>query len=183
MTKQEQLNSTVSMLRPLCGVSRAAFAAQAGLNVYDLYDLSRTKRKASKRLCERVEKALLKYYPFEYKALLQSLTQLEEASDETTNIFYNPEHEAWHDERSHKIAQQEINRLVPSIAKKEAARLYNERMDRLLADLQADLQTTIYAAFEDNKNVLLGQTTRAVLSDALFERVRNDVERLKITIE
>lgn len=49
---------------------------------YDLYDLSRTKRKASKRLCERVEKALLKYYPFEYKALLQSLTQLEEASDE-----------------------------------------------------------------------------------------------------
>lgn len=78
MTKQEQLNSTVSMLRPLCGVSRAAFAAQAGLNVYDLYDLSRTKRKASKRLCERVEK----YYPFEYKALLQSLTQLEEASDE-----------------------------------------------------------------------------------------------------
>lgn len=81
MTKQEQLNSTVSMLRPLCGVSRAAFAAQAGLNVYDLYD-SRTKRKASKRLCERVEKALLKYYPFEYKALLQSLTQLEEASDE-----------------------------------------------------------------------------------------------------
>lgn len=81
MTKQEQLNSTVSMLRPLCGVSRAAFAAQAGLNVYDLYDLSRTKRKASKRLCERVEKALLKYYP-EYKALLQSLTQLEEASDE-----------------------------------------------------------------------------------------------------
>lgn len=176
MTKQEQLNSTVSMLRPLCGVSRAAFAAQAGLNVYDLYDLSRTKRKASKRLCERVEKALLKYYPFEYKALLQSLTQLEEASDEK-------EHEAWHDERSHKIAQQEINRLVPSIAKKEAARLYNERMDRLLADLQADLQTTIYAAFEDNKNVLLGQTTRAVLSDALFERVRNDVERLKITIE
>lgn len=101
----------------------------------------------------------------------------------TTNIFYNPEHEAWHDERSHKIAQQEINRLVPSIAKKEAARLYNERMDRLLADLQADLQTTIYAAFEDNKNVLLGQTTRTVLSDALFERVRNDVERLKITIE
>ena len=42
------------------------------------------------------------------------------------------------------------------MAKKEAARLYNERMDRLLADLQADLQTTIYAAFEDNKNVLLG---------------------------
>lgn len=82
MTKQEQLNSAVSMLRPLCGVSRAAFAAQAGLNVYDLYDLSRTKRKASKRLCERVETALLKYYPFEYKALLQSLTQLEEASDE-----------------------------------------------------------------------------------------------------
>ena len=40
------------------------------------------KRKASKRLCERVEKALLKYYPFEYKVLLQSLTQLEEASDE-----------------------------------------------------------------------------------------------------
>ena len=101
----------------------------------------------------------------------------------TTNIFYNPEHEAWHAERSHKIAQQEINRLVPSIAKKEAARLYNERMDRLLADLQADLQTTIYAAFEDNKNVLLGQTTRAVLSDALFERIRNDVDRLKITIE
>lgn len=56
-------------------------------------------------------------------------------------------------------------------------------MDRLLADLQADLQTTIYAAFEDNKNVLLGQTSRTVLSDALFERVRNDVERLKITIE
>ena len=44
----------------------------------------------------------------------------------------------------------------------------------MLADLQADLQTTIYAAFEDNKNVL---------SDALFERIRNDVERLKITIE
>ena len=101
----------------------------------------------------------------------------------TTNIFYNPEHEAWHDEHSHKIAQQEINRLVPSIAKKEAAHLYNERMDILLADLQADLQTTIYAAFEDNKNVLLGQTSRTVLSDALFERVRNDVERLKITIE
>ena len=52
-------------------------------------------------------------------------------------------------------------------------------MDRLLADLQADLQTTIYAAFEDNKNILLGQTARAVLSDALFERIRNDVERLK----
>ena len=33
-------------------------------------------------IIERVEKALLKYYPFEYKALLQSLTQLEEASDE-----------------------------------------------------------------------------------------------------
>lgn len=82
MTKQEQLNSAVSMLRPLCGVSRAAFAAQAGLNVYDLYDLSRTKRKASKRLCERVEKALLKYYPFEYKALLQSLTELEGAANE-----------------------------------------------------------------------------------------------------
>ena len=82
MTKQEQLNSAVSMLRPLYGVSRAAFAEQAGLNVYDLYDLSRAKRKASKRLCERVEKALLKYYPFEYKALLQSLTQLEEAADE-----------------------------------------------------------------------------------------------------
>ena len=100
----------------------------------------------------------------------------------TTNIFYNPEHEAWHDERSHKIAQQEINRLVPSIAKKEAARLY-KRMDRLLVDLQADLQTTIYAAFEDNKNVLLGQTSRAVLSDALFERIRRDVERLKITLD
>lgn len=28
------------------------------------------------------KKALLKYYPFEYKALLQSLTQLEETSDE-----------------------------------------------------------------------------------------------------
>ena len=56
-------------------------------------------------------------------------------------------------------------------------------MDRLLVDLQTDLQTTIYAAFEDNKNVLLGQTTRAVLSDALFERIRNDVERLKITID
>ena len=56
-------------------------------------------------------------------------------------------------------------------------------MDRLLADLQADLQTTIYAAFEDNKNVLLGQTARAVLSDALFERIRNDVERLKITLD
>ena len=82
MTKQEQLNSAVSMLRPLCGVSRAAFAAQAGLNVYDLYDLSRTKRKASKRLCERVEKALLKYYPFEYKALLESLTAAEDAADE-----------------------------------------------------------------------------------------------------
>ena len=82
MTKQEQLNSAVSMLRPLCGVSRAAFAAQAGLNVYDLYDLSRTKRNASKRLCERVEKALLKYYPFEYKALLESLTAVEDAADE-----------------------------------------------------------------------------------------------------
>ena len=82
MTKQEQLNSAVSMLRPLCGVSRAAFAAQAGLNVYDLYDLSRAKRKASKRLCERVEKALWKYYPLEYKALLQSLTTLEDAADE-----------------------------------------------------------------------------------------------------
>ena len=56
-------------------------------------------------------------------------------------------------------------------------------MDILLADLQADLQTTIYAAFEDNKNVLLGQTSRAVLSDTLFERIRNDVERLKITID
>lgn len=82
MTKQEQLNSAVSMLRPLFGVSRAAFAAQAGLNVYDLYDLSRTKRKASKRLCERVEKALLKYYPLEYKTLLLGLTALEDAADE-----------------------------------------------------------------------------------------------------
>lgn len=82
MTKQEQLNSAVSMLRPLCGVSRAAFAAQAGLNVYDLYDLSRTKKKASKRLCERVERALLKYYPFEYKTLIQSLTAVEDAADE-----------------------------------------------------------------------------------------------------
>ena len=82
MTKQEQLNSTVSMLRPLCGVSSASVSAESCVYVYDLYDLSRTKRKASKRLCERVEKALLKYYPFEYKALLQSLTQLEEASDE-----------------------------------------------------------------------------------------------------
>lgn len=53
----------------------------------------------------------------------------------------------------------------------------------MLADLQADLQTTIYAAFEDNKNVLLGQTARAILSDALFERIRNDVERLKITLD
>lgn len=42
---------------------------------------------------------------------------------------------------------------------------------------------SIYAAFEDNKNILLGQTARAVLSDALFERIRNDVERIKITIE
>ena len=82
MTKQEQLNSTVSMLRPLCGVSRAAFAAQAGLNVYDLYDLSRTKRKASERLCERVERALLKYYPFEYETLTQNLTALEDSADE-----------------------------------------------------------------------------------------------------
>lgn len=81
MTKQEQLNSAVSMLRPLCGVSRAAFAAQAGLNVYD-HDLSRTKRKASKRLCERVERALLKYYPFEYETLTQSLTALEDSADE-----------------------------------------------------------------------------------------------------
>ena len=101
----------------------------------------------------------------------------------TTNIFYNPEHEAWHDERSHKIAQQEIKPPCSLNSKERSGALYNERMDRLLADLQADLQTTIYAAFEDNKNVLLGQTTRAVLSDALFERVRNDVERLKITIE
>ena len=53
----------------------------------------------------------------------------------------------------------------------------------MLVDLQADLQTTIYAAFEDNKNVLLEQTARAVLSDALFERIRNDVERLKITLD
>ena len=82
MTKQEQLNSTVSMLRPLCGVSRAAFAAQAGLNVYDLYDLSRTKIKASKRLSERVERAMLKYYPFEYETLTQSLTALEDSAYE-----------------------------------------------------------------------------------------------------
>ena len=82
MTKKEQLNSAVSMLRPLCGVSRAAFAAQADLNVYDLYDLSRTKRKASKRLCERVERALLKYYPFEYETLTQSLTALEDSAYE-----------------------------------------------------------------------------------------------------
>ena len=87
MTKQKQLNIAVSMLRPLCGVSRAAFAAQAGLNVYDLYDLSRTKRKASKRLCERVEKALLKYYPFEYKALLQSLTALEAADENNEHLL------------------------------------------------------------------------------------------------
>ena len=40
------------------------------------------KRKASKRLCERVERALLKYYPFEYETLTQSLTALEDSADE-----------------------------------------------------------------------------------------------------
>ena len=46
------------------------------------YMTFRTKRKASKRLCERVERALLKYYPFEYETLTQSLTALEDSADE-----------------------------------------------------------------------------------------------------
>lgn len=95
----------------------------------------------------------------------------------------NPIHQSEHVPEMHNIAQEEINRIVPELVHREAARLVNEAVRSMIGALHYDIETTLEIAFSDLGEMYRDKRVKKYISDTICKTIEKRLNSITLEIK
>ena len=103
-------------------------------------------------------------------------------SSKVNSYTGNPLHDVQHREEMRQIAaevaEQQIKVLVPQIAKE----IYRQSLESLINGIQYDVETAVNIAFTDGRNIFTDSKTRKIVSHAILEELKKEINKIVIKI-
>ena len=83
----------------------------------------------------------------------------------------------------HKIAIEEIERLVPNMIQREASALINEAVKSMIGALRYDINTSIEIACKDLGELYKDSKTQKFISDAVMRSIEKRLKDITLTLK
>lgn len=95
----------------------------------------------------------------------------------------NPIHDTVHVAEMHRVAAEEIERLVPKMIEEECTRIFNRAIDSIMGAITYDINTSLTIAFDDLDYMFKSSKARKIVSDRILKTIKRQLFDVKLNFK